>query len=146
MARDNPLKLQPGAYITITVNDQGCGIPRENLLKIFDPYFTTKPNGSGLGLASAYSIVKRHGGVLEVSSTVGEGSSFAVRLPASPGMCPEEEKIKKKPQTAGSGRILIMDDEEMIRGIAAEILEYLGYEVESCADGREAVERFRSAR
>jgi PAS domain S-box-containing protein len=146
MDRDNHLKLQPGAYITITVNDHGCGIPRENLIKIFDPYFTTKPNGSGLGLASAYSIVKRHGGHLEVFSTVGEGSNFAVRLPASPGMRPEEEKSKNKPQTAGSGRVLIMDDEEMIRVIAAEILEHLGYEVESCADGREAVERFRSAR
>jgi PAS domain S-box-containing protein len=145
MGRDNPLKLQPGAYITITVNDHGCGIPRENLIRIFDPYFTTKPNGSGLGLSSAYSIVKRHGGDLEVFSIVGEGSNFAVRLPASPDMCPEEEKTKKKPQTEGSGRILIMDDEEMIREIAAEILEYLGYEVESCTDGREAVERFRSA-
>jgi PAS domain S-box-containing protein len=142
---DNPLKLQPGAYIKIYVTDHGCGIPRENLIRIFDPYFTTKPKGSGLGLASAYSIVKKHGGDLVVLSTVGEGTRFAIRLPASPGEHPEEEKIKQKTQAAGRGRILFMDDNEMIREMVDEILEHLGYEVESCADGREAVELFRKA-
>jgi PAS domain S-box-containing protein len=146
LGNDNPLKLQPVAYITIFVTDHGCGIPRENLIRIFDPYFTIKPSGSGLGLALAYSIVKKHGGDLEVFSTVGEGTRFAIRLPASPREHPEEEKINHKPHAAGSGRILFMDDNEMIREMVDEILENLGYEVESCADGREAVERFRTAR
>jgi CheY-like chemotaxis protein len=146
LGRDNPLKLQPGPYITITVTDQGCGIPAKNLIRIFDPYFTTKPKGSGLGLASAYSIVKKHGGVLEVSSIVGEGSTFTVRLPALPDKHPEAKQDKKLPQATGSGRILVMDDDEMICEITTEILELLGYGVESCSDGLEAVERFRSAR
>jgi len=146
LGSDNPLMLKPGPYLTITVTDHGCGIPRNLLTRIFDPYFTTKTDGTGLGLASAYSIVRRHGGGMEVASTVGEGSCFTVHLPASPGNLPEEEKARTKPGPARSGRILIMDDNDMIREIATQILELLGYEVESCADGREAIVRFRLAR
>ena len=143
---DNPHRLPLGDYIRITIEDHGCGISRENLARIFDPYFTTKSQGSGLGLASVYSIVKRHGGTVGISSTLGEGSSFDIHLPASPGKRPEGAAVKVTAELPAGGRILIMDDEDFIRAIATEILQYKGYEVASCADGREAVDLYRSAR
>lgn len=143
---DNAHQLPPGHYLGIVVEDHGCGIPPENLASIFDPYFTTKLDGNGLGLASVYSIVKRHGGAVAVSSTIGAGSSFTIHLPALPGRRPESEAAGKSPEPSGSGRILVMDDENVIREIAAEILQFFGYDVESCADGREALELFRAAR
>lgn len=141
----NPQLLPSGAYVKIIVEDHGCGIPHENIGRIFDPYFTTKAQGSGLGLASVYSILRRHGGTVDVSSTVGVGSSFAMYLPASPGKRPKAAEVKKIAGPASGGRILIMDDEDFIREIATEILQFEGYEVEVCIDGREAVERFRRA-
>ena len=146
LAADNPQLLPPGAYVKMAVEDHGCGIPQENLGRIFDPYFTTKAQGSGLGLASVYSIAKRHGGTVSVCSTVGVGSVFTIHLPASPGRHPEAAVIRKGTGPAPGGRILIMDDEDFIREIATEILQFQGYEVEACADGREAVERFRRAK
>jgi signal transduction histidine kinase/ActR/RegA family two-component response regulator len=142
---DNPHQLPPGDYIRITIEDHGCGISEENLTKIFDPYFTTKPKGSGLGLSSVYSIVKKHGGTVEVSSTVGVGSTFTIHLPARPCVQSEDKVVKTACQLTGNGRILIMDDEDFIREIATDILEFMGYQVESCSNGREAVERFRTA-
>jgi PAS domain S-box-containing protein len=141
----NPQQLPPGDYIRIAVEDHGCGIPQENLARIFDPYFTTKPKGSGLGLASVYSIVKRHGGAIEVSSLMGGGTNFMVHIPALPGRRPEVAGAKAQAELRGSGRVLVMDDEDFIREIAAYTLEFMGYEVERCVDGREAVERFRAA-
>jgi len=143
---DNSQRLPAGAYLKISVEDSGCGIPEENLSRIFDPYFTTKSQGSGLGLASVYSIVKRHGGTVGISSRIGEGSIFDIHLPASPGNQPTGVAVKEAAELRGAGRILIMDDEDFIREIATEILQYMGYEVESCADGREALERFQKAR
>ncbi len=145
LAAGNPHLLAPGPYLKISVADHGCGIPRENLIRIFDPYFTTKTQGSGLGLASVYSIVKRHGGTVGVTSTVGVGSSFTIYLPASPGKHPETSAAKKSAAPDPGGRIHIMDDEDFIREIATEILSYRGYDVESCADGMEAVVSFRKA-
>jgi signal transduction histidine kinase/ActR/RegA family two-component response regulator len=142
----NNYQLQPGDYLKIVIEDHGCGISPENLTRIFDPYFTTKPEGSGLGLASVYSIVRRHGGVVEVSSKLGMGSSFTIHLPASSCMRPDGEVARQDAELAGSGRILIMDDEEIVRDIAREVLDFMGYEVETCIDGRQAVERFRLAR
>ncbi len=142
----NPHQLPPGEYVRITVEDHGCGIARENLTRIFDPYFTTKDEGTGLGLASVYSIVRKHGGIIEVSSTIGCGTSFVIHLPASPGRLPDDEEVRVDVGRTGSARILLMDDEQVIREIATGILEFKGYEVESCADGREAVERSRKAR
>ncbi|HKZ16696.1 MAG TPA: PAS domain S-box protein, partial [Geobacteraceae bacterium] len=145
---ENMHQLPSGYYLRIVIEDRGCGIPSENLTRVFDPYFTTKTEGNGLGLASVYSIIKRHGGAVEVSSSVGIGSSITIHLPALPGELPEGEAVNKAPELIGNGRgrILIMDDEDFIRDIASEILEFMGYEVESCADGKEAVERFRKAR
>ncbi|MGD0511260.1 MAG: ATP-binding protein, partial [Candidatus Micrarchaeaceae archaeon] len=85
----NQQMLPPGAYVKIIVEDHGCGIPQENFGRIFDPYFTTKSQGSGLGLASVYSIVKRHGGTVAVASSVGVGSSFTIYIPASPDRLPD---------------------------------------------------------
>jgi signal transduction histidine kinase/ActR/RegA family two-component response regulator len=142
----NQQMLPPGAYVKIIVEDHGCGIPQENFGRIFDPYFTTKSQGSGLGLASVYSIVKRHGGTVAVASSVGVGSSFTIYIPASPDRLPDAEVTKKIAGAAAGGRILIMDDEDFIREIVNEILRYLGYSVEVCADGNEAVERVQKAR
>lgn len=83
-----PYRLPPGDYVWITVEDEGCGIPHDDLQKIFDPYFTTKPNGTGLGLPSVLSIVKKHGGAVDVSSTIGAGSRFEIFLPATCGRLP----------------------------------------------------------
>jgi CheY-like chemotaxis protein len=147
MLEDGNLQmLHSGAYVKITVEDHGCGIPQENLGSIFDPYFTTKSQGSGLGLASVYSIVKRHGGTVGVSSTVGLGSSFTIYLPASTCRHPETAAVKKAAKSVAGGRILIMDDEDFIREIATEIMRFQGYDVEVCANGSEAVELFREAR
>jgi PAS domain S-box-containing protein len=145
MGPGNPYELSPGTYIRIAVQDHGCGISPENLQRIFDPYFTTKPGSTGLGLASVYSIVKRHYGAVEVSSSAGGGSTFTLHLPSSPGRMHDEEE-NEQVMVSGSGKLLIMDDEEFIRDILNEILLMLGYQVECCADGREAVERFLAAR
>lgn len=85
MAYGKPYRLPPGDYVWIAIEDDGCGIPPEDLQKIFDPYFTTKPNGTGLGLPSVLSIVKKHGGAVDVSSTIGVGTRFEIFLPATCG-------------------------------------------------------------
>ena len=146
LGTDNLHRLPAGPYLKITVEDSGCGIPEENLSRIFDPYYTTKSQGSGLGLASVYSIAKRHGGTVGISSKLGEGSIFDIHLPASPGNQPAGVAVKEATELRGAGRILIMDDEDFIREIATEILQYMGYDAESCADGKEAVECFQKAR
>jgi PAS domain S-box-containing protein len=143
--RDNLYRLPQGSYLKISVKDHGCGIPPENLARIFDPYFTTKSQGSGLGLASVYSIMKRHGGTVGITSTIGVGSCFEILLPASPGKGPDIFSVNASSEKPGGGKVLIMDDEDYIRDIAAEILRYMGFEVESCADGREAVEFYLRA-
>ncbi|HEX8949765.1 MAG TPA: PAS domain S-box protein [Dissulfurispiraceae bacterium] len=142
---DNGLPLREGRYVTITVEDQGVGIPKEYLQKIFDPYFTTKQKGSGLGLATTYSIIRNHNGYIEVTSEPGAGSAFTLYLPAS-----EKQSVEKKPERGGlhtgEGRILLMDDEEMIRETAGAMLRMLGYDVEFAVNGEEAIGKFISAR
>jgi PAS domain S-box-containing protein len=130
--------LAAGSYVKISVQDRGCGIPETNLDKIFDPYFTTKPTGSGLGLATVYSIIRKHGGLITVDSSVGTGTTFHIFLPASDNE-PTESDPRKRPPDKGAGRILVMDDEEIIRDVACEILVHLGYETESCGNGEEAL-------
>jgi len=140
------LPLPAGRYILIAIQDQGEGISPHNLAKIFDPYFTTKERGSGLGLATVYSIIKRHQGHLEVESTEGAGTVFRLYLPASDKEIePVQNAGTETNPRGGSGRILIMDDEEIIREIAREILNHLGYEVEVCGDGKSALELYRVA-
>jgi len=142
---DSGVELPPGSYLEIAVEDRGCGIAAEDLSKIFDPFFTTKPLGNGLGLASVYSIVKRHGGAVFVSSTPGNGSTFIVYLPAVPGQKVEAEAGLAQELVPGKGKILVMDDEEVIRKLTAETLELAGFQVETCGEGGEAVEKYRQA-
>jgi chemotaxis signal transduction protein len=146
LLHDNLLHLPLGDYIKITVEDHGCGIRQENLVRIFDPYFTTKAKGSGLGLTTVHSIIKRHGGSIEVSSALGEGTTITIHLPAIPNMWPEDASTKVSTELTGSGRVLVMDDEDLIREIATHILDFMGYEVDTCPDGGEAIESFRAAR
>ncbi|MGE5172746.1 MAG: PAS domain S-box protein [Betaproteobacteria bacterium] len=141
-ARDM-LPLMDGRYVKISVKDQGIGIPREILSKIFDPYFTTKPKGSGLGLATSYSIVKKHGGYIGVESEPGAGSIFHVYLPASLQELPAKPPQPKGPP--GKGKILVMDDEEAVRQIVGEMLKSLGYDPSFARDGLEALAVYQRA-
>ena len=140
----NEMSLKEGRYIKISIDDHGFGIPADHMHKIFDPYFTTKEHGSGLGLATVYSIVKNHDGFVGVLSKEGGGASFFVYLPSSengPG-----EVVASDPDTiSGTGRILVMDDEELIRDVATDILDYLGYAAVACRDGKEAIDLYREA-
>jgi signal transduction histidine kinase/ActR/RegA family two-component response regulator len=141
--RGNPI-LNPGRYVKISFQDQGMGIPEEYLPKIFDPYFTTKQSGSGLGLATAYSIIKNHQGHLGVESCLGKGTVFQVYLPASEHVFtapPADEGEVQK----GQGKILVMDDEEIVRKLLGDALGFLGYQVSFAGDGAEALELFIKA-
>jgi len=138
------LPLQNGNYVHVSIADTGTGISPENLARIFDPYFTTKEKGSGLGLATSYSIVKNHEGCITVDSTLGEGTTFHVYLPASPEMAPQSPHRDGK-AIAGSGRILVMDDEEMVREIAGALLGVMGYQVMFAEDGERAIELYAEA-
>lgn len=137
--------LPAGRYVKITVEDQGIGIPKEHLPKIFDPYFTTKQGGSGLGLSTAYSIIKNHKGYTDVESELGTGSKFYIYIPASDKEIPEECDIEER-ITAVKRRVLIMDDEEMIREIVGKMLNLIGYEFEFASDGAEAIEIYKRAK
>ncbi len=138
------VSVSQGKFVKLTVSDTGTGISPENLNRIFDPYFTTKQNGSGLGLATAYSIIKHHGGSISVESKPGRGTTFQIFMPASerPYGVDREERITPG---AGAGKILVMDDEQSIRDTACAILKTLGYEAESAGDGTAAVDRYRTA-
>jgi two-component system cell cycle sensor histidine kinase/response regulator CckA len=135
--------LPPGKYVTIAVQDQGIGIPPDHLPKIFDPYFSTKQTGSGLGLATSYSIVKNHDGYMTVQSQLGAGTTFHIYLPASVRKTRSVKKTPPGPPPAGKGRILVMDDDAGVRKVAVKILTHLGYEAECAVDGTEALHRYR---
>jgi len=137
--------LQAGRYIKITITDRGRGIEPELAMKIFDPYFTTKPTGSGLGLAISYSIVKKHGGMLHLESSSTEGSTFAFYLPAEHGLGAPGPRITRRPFRFNHQRILVMDDEAAIREITSDLLGTLGFEVTAVPDGLEAVKIYERA-
>lgn len=144
VATGDSLALPEGNYVAVSVQDQGTGIKAEHLDLIFDPYFSTKQKGKGLGLASAYSIVKNHGGMLTVSSTLGRGSTFTFYLPASPEEV-AQEKEERPSLHQGKGRVLVMDDEEGVREVVSAMLIHLGYEVTVVVDGRKALEVYGRA-
>ena len=138
--------LPPGRYLKVSISDRGAGVPEELITKIFDPYFTTKPAASGLGLAISYSIVKKHGGLLYLESSSPDGSTFAFYLPASAGkVAPTAPKKSDKPFHFNHQRILIMDDEAAIRELTSQLLSTLGYEVTAVPDGLEAVRIYERA-
>jgi len=126
--------------------DSGIGIPEQNIAKIFDPYFTTKEKGSGLGLATSYSIIKNHGGLIDVNSEMGNGTTFFIYLPA---FAAGEKAKPLQPISGGSpvrtGKVLIMDDEAIIRDVAGELIKALGYKVEFSAHGEEAIDKYLKA-
>ncbi len=143
--RYHGLPLEDGKYVKISIEDRGAGIPKEHLNKIFDPYFTTKQKGSGLGLATSYSIIKRHDGHITAESQLGVGTTMHIYLPASPKETPLKKKGKEEELVRGKGRVLFMDDEKSIREIASEMLDNIGYETTAATDGLEAVRLYKEA-
>ena len=139
--RAENMTIEAESGLPLKEGDHGIGIPEDDLPKIFDPYFTTKQKGSGLGLATTYSVVKNHDGHITVESHVGVGTTFHMYLPAFPV---EEEKVAGKPIT-GEGRILVMDDEELLRELVSDMLTNIGYEVTAAIDGAEAIELYKEA-
>ncbi|MFP4347529.1 MAG: response regulator [Desulfococcaceae bacterium] len=154
------LPLSEGKYVKISVRDQGKGIPEEHLPRIFDPYFSTKERGTqkgmGLGLAVTFAILKRHGGLITVSSTPGAGTTFYLYIPAvtpkpAAGTAAATDQLREfeshwRSSEKGKGKILIMDDEEMIRTLLIKMVERFGYQGESVRDGDSALERFTAAK
>jgi two-component system cell cycle sensor histidine kinase/response regulator CckA len=138
---ENALPVVPGNYLRVSIVDQGIGIPRENIGRIFDPYFSTKQRGSGLGLATTYSIVKNHGGFLVIDSSLGRGTTVLVSLPASTSH-PLRTARPAVHTHGGRRRVLVMDDEASIRTLTSNMLRFLGYEAEAVDTGSAAVERF----
>ncbi len=143
--KGQPSPLPVGTYVKISIQDRGIGIPPEHLQKVFDPYFTTKPKGSGLGLATSYSIVAKHDGLLTVESEVGVGTTFHFYLPACPEMVGSSSPGERPAANVAVGRILVMDDDEIIRELAAELLACLGFEVSAARDGEEAISLYKTA-
>ncbi|MDA8239009.1 MAG: ATP-binding protein [Nitrospiraceae bacterium] len=143
-AGEKPSMPEGGKFVRIVIEDKGIGIPEKYLTQIFDPYFTTKQKGSGLGLATSYSIIRNHGGVIDVASAADRGTTFSIYVPT----CAPEAAITQPAASAGqrAGRVLIMDDEEMVRLVATEMLEALGHDAEAARDGDEAIVRFLDAR
>src|SRR3954463_11915581 len=138
--------LPSGRYLKVTITDRGTGVGEEFRTKIFDPYFTTKPTGTGLGLAISYSIVKKHGGLLQLENSA-EGATFSFYLRASegiPGSTPDP-RISGGPFQYNHQRVLVMDDEAAIRELTSQLLGTLGYEVTAVPDGLEAVRLYERA-
>jgi len=140
-ARDH--QIRPGGYVKLSVTDTGIGMDNATLAKVFDPFFTTKAKGrgTGLGLASAYGIVKNHGGHIGVYSEKGHGTTFNVYLPACDGQTVRQNIAAPGPVT-GTATILLVDDEEMILDVGKAMLEKLGYRVICAQEGQAAIETF----
>ena len=143
---NDSLPLTAGDYIKITVADQGSGIPTDHLRRIFDPYFTTKEHGSGLGLAVTYSVIRNHGGHIQVESECGVGTTFTIFLPASDRAINVSSVPVDEVRILGKGRVLLMDDEDDVITVGSEMLAELGYDVTIAMDGAAAVEVFTKAR
>ena len=137
------LPLADGKYVRIRIRDQGVGIPENILGKIFDPFFSTKQQGNGLGLAITHSIVMKHAGHISVDSKPGEGSVFTMYLPAVEGPAASGGEDGERALALGTGRILVMDDEEVVREVATRMLTHAGYEVIAVEDGAGAVDAYR---
>jgi CheY-like chemotaxis protein len=137
--------VSPGKYLLLSVADTGVGISPENLQRIFDPFFTTKTQGkgTGLGLSMVFGIVKNHGGCVDVLSEVGAGTVFRVYLPEGPGGDMKEKAALDQTLPRGRGKILLVDDQEPVREVAKDMLEALGYEVITAADGLDGISRYR---
>jgi len=145
--KDAVPNIKQGEYIKITVQDEGTGIDKKYLDRIFDPYFTTKQTGNGLGLATVYSIIKRHGGGIRVDSQLGRGTTFTLYFRASKlSTIPEPARHRQEhPNHKQAARILVMDDEEMVREVTTQMLKKMGFTVETASDGKQAIEMYKQA-
>ena len=139
------LPLPTGRYVVMTITDSGCGIPKDTLPRIFDPFFTTKDCGNGLGLAVVHSVVRSHGGMVTVDSEVGEGTTFTVYLPASDHAVAKSTVRGAKRARGGHGRLLVLEDEQIVGRLYVGLLTALGYTVELATTGEEAVDLYRDA-
>jgi two-component system, cell cycle sensor histidine kinase and response regulator CckA len=143
-AEDKAHSLLPGRYVRIDFKDNGPGISKELHRKIFDPFFTTKKTGTGLGLATTYSIITKHGGHIELVSEPGKGADFFIFLPAS-GKTVKQNETDMNASAKGSGRILLMDDEHCVRDVGSTMLKNLGYAVETAKNGEDAIALYEEA-
>jgi PAS domain S-box-containing protein len=136
--------MAPGPHVRVTVSDTGCGIPEHLAHRVFEPFFTTKQpgSGSGMGLAMVYGIIQSHGGRIRLDSRVGEGTTFLIDLPLAGAAQREPEPVGGEP-VRGTGRVLVVDDEPVVRNAASAMLRELGYTPIAVASGREAVETYR---
>lgn len=144
--KGNALSGPAEEFVEIALEDQGGGIAEEHLRNVFDPFFTTKKKKSGLGLASAYSIVQQHGGQITVESRVGKGTVFTVRLPSSRVEAASESTDARPVADAEKKKILVMDDDNMLRAVVVDILDTIGYAGVAVSDGLEAIEAYRRAK
>ncbi len=140
-------KLRSGDYVTISVSDTGMGIDENTKVQIFQPFFTTKSSGSGLGLSVVWNVIKNNGGYIDVESSPDKGTKFTIFLPATiEKFLIREERESEEKKVKGSEKIMVVDDEEDIRNVAKEILEYYGYEVLLAKDGKEALEKYKDCK
>ena len=137
--------LPEGLYVFLDIADNGCGMDRDTLSRIYDPFYTTKFTGRGLGMAAVLGIVRGHKGAIKIDSEPGAGTTIRILLPA--GALPSEEPAREAEEDRwrGRGKVLLVDDEETVRAIGSEMLRELGFEVLTADDGREALETFRSS-
>jgi PAS domain S-box-containing protein len=146
-SKDLPQALKKEKYVVVAIEDNGIGIAAEYLDRIFDPYFTTKVKGSGLGLATSYSIIRNHNGLINVKSEPGKGTIFTIYLPATTAAVQQEKQIEQTllSKAEYTSRILVMDDEKVVRDVAGELIIALGHEVEFAKHGDEAIEMYKAA-
>lgn len=139
--------LKEGRYVRISISDKGPGIPKEDIEKVFDPYYTTNEENIGLGLATAYSIVKKHGGYIDLDSEPGQGTTFSLYLPASAeeaSVFAQSEQVSMASRI--KGRVLVMEDEKIVRDVIKRMLDQCGYEAVFARDGREALFIYHKAK
>ncbi len=143
IGENNPAAIPEGQYIMIIIKDDGYGIEKDHLSRLFDPFFSTKQSGTGLGLTTSFSIIRKHMGHITVETEIGKGSVFTIYIPADISIATGETQ-ERGPEKLSGGKILVMDDQELVRETAMNMLKRLGYEVDFAADGNEAVEKYKT--